>query len=583
LSHQSLARKYRPSRFSELVGQDSVGKALTSAIALGRPTQGVIFTGVRGVGKTTVARLYAKALNCEALGAGSEPCSQCASCLAITAGRHEDVLEIDGASNTGVGDVRALQETLAYVPQRSKYKVYIIDEVHMLSQAAFNALLKTLEEPPAHVIFVFATTELVRVPETIRSRCQTYHLRKLPVALVRDRLAAILATEGITADERALAAIAREGHGSMRDALTMLDQAIAVGGGQVTVAATAGIVTQMSSSPFIDLLSAMAQRDAAAGMRTVAALDQDGAEFRSVAEQVAQLARHAFVIRDLGPKALDVALLGLDDAETAKLFAVAQAAAPFDLNRIFRTLVKCRGELDGSALDRFVLENYLCEWCLDPGLPDVEALMSGAAAKPVAAPAPILTAPVPARPAAPSPVVAPVPPVTSVPVPKADLTPPPGEFFGTWRQLVDAWKQRKPLQARKLEEAHPVEFSAAKIVIAVNPESFASKSLLQRDEQLRIMEQFRELFGFKGTLTVVPSAAQKMPDALRAGHDGAPIEAPKAGATAAAPLPDTILTERSREDAERKAKLIEETRNAPFTKEILATIGGTIEDVKVHS
>jgi len=298
------------------------------------------------------------------------------------------------------------------------------------------------------------------------------------------------------------------------------------------------------------------------------------------------------VIRDLGPKALDTALLGLDDAELAKLLATVQAAAPFDLNRIFRTLIKCRGELDGSALDRYVLENYVCEWCLDPGLPDIDALMSSA---PAVKPAP---AHMPAQAHAPAPSPVPVmqakplvgataapAPAASVPAPapvaKApDLMPPPGGFFATWRQLVDAWKQRKPLQARKLEEAHPVEFSAERIVIAVSTDSFASKSLLMRDEQLRILEQFKELFGYRGTLTVVPATPATATAASTMTVAEAPKEAPKVGATAA-PLADTILTERSKEDAERRAQLIEATRNAPFTKEILTTLGGTIEDVKV--
>lgn len=688
MSYQPLARKYRPTRFAEMVGQDAVAQALANAIASGRVLPNIIFTGVRGVGKTTVARLYAKALNCESRQAGSEPCNACGSCEAIARGHHEDVLEIDGASNTGVNDVRALQETIEYAPQRSTYKVYIIDEVHMLSQAAFNALLKTLEERRPHVIFVFATTELSRVPETILSRCPTFHLRKFPVTLITRQLASILTKEGVPFEEKALAVIAREGHGSMRDALTLVDQAIALGNGAVTLDALGGVVSNLSSSPYIDLLGAMVRRDAAEALRVIAMLDQSGAELVSVVEEAAQLARHAFVVQGLGRDALDTALLGLDDAELERLAELARSAAPFDLNRIFRTLLKCRGELDGSTLDRFVLENYVFEWCLDPGLPDLDALMGGELPKgpppnggggggvrePAApkaapgrmrdvmaelrgqkaapAPAPEAKGPeakapevakvaMPSKPAAPEIVRAgatagPVAQVaTAAPAATpAGSGPVTGKTFPeTWRLLVDAWKQQKPLQARKLEEAHPVEYTRERIVLAVSEDSYASKSLLAKDEQLRIRDHFRELFGFSGTLVVLPKnevlrkqpapqpraaepvaaprpisgraigappptddvpppiddvfADASVPDPLAFADLDASTSTPPAAASAPAKvgydthLPDTILTERGREASARRAKLIEDARNAPFTKEVLAVLGGTIEDVRI--
>ena len=363
MTYQPLARKYRPGQFAELVGQEAVSKALANAISMGREPHALIFTGVRGVGKTTIARLYAKALNCEArLPQGSaEPCNICASCQAISRGNHEDVLEIDGASNTGVGDVRSLQETIDYRPQRSAFKVYIIDEVHMLSGAAFNALLKTLEEPPGHVVFVFATTEIQKVPQTIMSRCQAFYLKKLPAALILRRLEYILAQEGIGAEEKALAVIAREGHGSLRDALTLLDQAIALGNGRVTVESLGWLVSNLSSAPYLELLAALTARDAARVLLVLEALDQGGADFTLVVEQTAELARHGFVLQGLGAKGLELALLGLDDVEVATLTELALSAGAFDLNRIFRTLVKCRGDLEGSALDRYIVENYLFE------------------------------------------------------------------------------------------------------------------------------------------------------------------------------------------------------------------------------
>ncbi len=580
MTYQPLARKYRPSRFGELVGQEAVAKALANAIGMGREPRALIFTGVRGVGKTTVARLYAKALNCEHRDAGAEPCNVCESCVAITRGNHEDVLEIDGASNNGVGDVRALQETVEYQAQRSKFKVYIIDEVHMLSGAAFNALLKTLEEPPSHVVFVFATTEMAKVPETILSRCQAFYLKKLTTAHIYGRLKELFAKEGVAAEEKAIAVIAREGHGSMRDALTLADQAIALGKGQVTVQSLGPIVSNLSSSPYLDLLGALIEKNAERAVRGIGRLDQGGADFVQVVEETAQLARHAFVVQGLGVKALDLALLGLDDGEVQELTRLATVAQPFDLNRIFRTLVKCRLELDGSALDRYVLENYLFEWCFDPGLPEIETLLAGAAKaqKPAAARIGPLTAPTATAQPAPTQDVIPraqpkvgpagnpepkAPSAAPQPAPAA-AQPQQGATFrglpGSWRQLVDAWKQQKPLQARKLEEAHPLEYSPDRIVLSISEQSFASKALLQKDEQIRVRDQFKELFGFNGVL-IVKAKVQE--------------------AAEAAPAPDTVLMEKSRESVARREQLLEDARNAPFTKDLVQALGGTIETVKI--
>lgn len=706
-SYQPLARKYRPAQFSQLVGQEAVAKALANAIAMGREPHALIFTGVRGVGKTTIARLYAKALNCEARvpGGPAEPCNICESCRAIARGNHEDVMEIDGASNTGVADVRSLQETVEYRPQRSPFKIYIIDEVHMLSAAAFNALLKTLEEPPAHVVFVFATTEIQKVPQTIMSRCQAFYLKKLPTQLIASHLTEILEKEGIKADNKAALIVAREGHGSMRDALTLLDQAIALGQGQVTLATLAPIVSNLSSSPYLDLLAALLAREGEKVLALVGVLDQSGAEFTAVVESLAELARHGFVVQGLGAKALDVGLLGLDDAELSRLVGLAQAAKRFDLNRIFRTLAKCRLELDGSVMDRFVFENYLLEWCFDPGFPEIENGMlilpkssspetnkassggetkmqpsestltpepanaadkspriSGASMRAVMdeiragprsevrsdvrtenrgqspaekltqpasgpsdgeqkpaslippgphadlttaadfeqtpAPRPVLGATALASPEAvigssPKPHVSvlsvtsrgarvePKPPVEFDEIPwlgdapqasktganvkvsgAAQVTEPAVSFPQTWRDLVEGWKRLKPLQARKLEEAHPLVYGPKEIVVAVSEASYASRVLLLPNEQARIREYFRELFGFEGTFFVKPlEAALPTPAEM--------------------PLPESLLEGRDRATLARRTRILEEAREAPFTRDLLQALGGTVEDVRL--
>lgn len=641
MTYQPLARKYRPSRFNELVGQEATAVALANAIRMGREAHALIFTGVRGVGKTTVARLYAKSLNCENLLPESEPCNQCESCKAITLGYHEDVIEIDGASNTGVADVRALQETIEYVPQRSKYKVYIIDEVHMLSQAAFNALLKTLEEPPSHVVFVFATTELHKVPQTILSRCQAFYLKKLPTVLIHKRLSEIFGKEGITFDEKALAIIAREGHGSMRDALTLADQAIALGQGKVTADVLGGIISNLSSSPYLELLQALVDRNFERVAATIAELDQSGVEFIKLAEEVAGFARHAFIVQGVGIKAVDTAILGLDDLEIARLEQIAKSAQSFDLNRIFRTLVKCREELDGSSLDRFVVENYFFEWCFDPGLPKVEDLLAGGAFLP-SAPRKEQSHSAPAQTAAPQAPrmnagsmreliadmrkqqapgsapqkktedgpIAPVGTTSGPPTPaslQGATAKEPPRFPETWRQLIDTWKREKPLQARKLEEVHPLNYSPEKIILAVPEEGLAGRQLLQKDEQVRIAAQFRELFDFKGVLTFISRSqalAQEEQNQAPLGglkqnggliqnggtnqiahterspvilsdSEGPPLDGPDSL------LPETVRSEKMREAEIARQKKIQDSKDAPVTRHLAAALNATIETVRL--
>ncbi len=229
MSYLAIARKYRPATFDEIVGQDHVTRTLKNAITAGRVHHAFLFCGARGVGKTTAARALAKALNC-AEGPSPEPCGVCTSCEEVTKGNSPDLIEIDGASNNSVDDIRSLRETVGYAPTTGRYKVYLIDEVHMLSKAAFNALLKTLEEPPPHVIFLFATTEPEKILDTILSRVQRFDFKRIPVQVVADRLKAIASAEGAELSNASLRTIARAGEGSMRDAQSLLDKVISFGG-----------------------------------------------------------------------------------------------------------------------------------------------------------------------------------------------------------------------------------------------------------------------------------------------------------------------------------------------------------------
>lgn len=563
--HQPLARKYRPQTFDQLVGQDTTAKALANAIQMGRTPQAVIFSGVRGVGKTTTARLYAKALNCEA-GPTPSPCGKCESCRAITSGNHEDVLEIDGASNTSVDDIRLLRDSIGYVPQRSPYKIYLIDEVHMLSQSAFNALLKTLEEPPAHVVFLFATTELQKIPQTILSRCQVFLLQKMTAKTVTSRLEEILRLEGLPHEPGSLRPIAREARGSMRDAMTLLDQAIAVGNGKLTTELCESITAQAPHELVTALLCALVAKDPKQVMATIERIEQTGTDLVTVVEDVAQLTRHAFVIRDLGRNAMDLAQLDLDSNEIQELEGIAKSAAPFDLNRIFRMLVRCRQDMDGSPLDRWILENNGLEWCLDPGLPDLQQYrnaLNGTAVVAEAIPAAV-SAPVAAPVSAPNPLLQPqiqmqvqTQPQTQAPAAAPTLAP---SFPATWDDLVAMWRQHRPLQAGKLEDAHLHSFSPELISLTVQESSFA-RCLLNKDEQVKLQQGFADLFAFKGRIA---------------------IEKASSGASVS-PAPESLAQKSDREMRAKNDDMRQAAVNHPTTRDLLEIFGGKVEDVRIKN
>ncbi len=301
MSYLVFARKYRPQGFDQVVQQDHVTRTLMHAISAGRVSHAILFTGPRGTGKTTVARILAKAMNC-AQGPTPTPCNTCRSCVEITNGHAADVFEIDGASNNSVDQVRELRENLKYMPSHSRYKIYIIDEVHMLSLAAFNALLKTLEEPPAHVLFIFATTEPQKIPVTILSRCQRHDLRRMDLAAIVAQMERICEQEGVAIEQESLTLIAREAGGSMRDALSLLDHVLACAEGAVTGALVAELLGAAEQRHLFELSAALLARDMRQALEKVDGVWRQGLEMkRFYADLVAHF--HHLVMVKLGERA----------------------------------------------------------------------------------------------------------------------------------------------------------------------------------------------------------------------------------------------------------------------------------------
>ncbi|MGH6735685.1 MAG: DNA polymerase III subunit gamma/tau [Methyloceanibacter sp.] len=345
VSHTALARKYRPQVFAELIGQDAMVRTLRNAFASGRIAQAYMLTGVRGVGKTTTARLIARALNYEAPGADGptlDMAEEGAHCRAILESRHLDVVEMDAASHTGIDDVRDLIDSAHYKPNSARYKVYIIDEVHMLSKQAFNGLLKTLEEPPEHVKFIFATTEVRKVPVTVLSRCQRFDLRRIDIDALTAHLAGIAAKEGAEAEPAALALIARAAEGSVRDALSVLDRAIAFGSGRVEAGALRELLGLAGRGRIFDLLETVLAGNAGGALAALDQLNRDGAEPGQVITDLADAVHVVTVIKAAGAGSADPAA---SEAERARAAGLAERLSMPTLARAWQMLLKGHDEV----------------------------------------------------------------------------------------------------------------------------------------------------------------------------------------------------------------------------------------------
>src|SRR5215831_11654089 len=383
MSYQVLARKYRPQKFSEVIGQEHVTRTLKHAIEQGRTAHGYIFSGHRGIGKTTVARILAMALNCRSMDHPvAEPCGICESCTEIRAGNSVDVIEIDAATNRGIDEIRELREAARYRPARDRFKIYILDEAHQITDAAFNALLKTLEEPPGHVVFMLATTQPEDIPQTIRSRCQHFSFRAVRFEEILGQLRDLMGREKLEADEDALALLAEAGDGSMRDALSILDQAIASSTGRLTSACVRRLVGAAPSGILEDVMQAVARRSSEEVLRLADALISEGHSPAHFARQLVRFLRNALVAKVSGK---DTPLLQISGDERARVARIADVFSEEDLARHLQIMLRTFNELGYRQEQRFHLELGLLKMAHAQRLLPIEQLLSEAG---VATPSP---------------------------------------------------------------------------------------------------------------------------------------------------------------------------------------------------
>lgn len=365
-----LARKYRPQNFEDLLGQDALVQTLTNAIQNNRIHHAYILTGIRGVGKTTTARLIARALNCTGPdgkgGPTIHPCGECDNCKAIAAGRHIDVMELDAASHTSVEDIRELLDSVRYAPTNARYKVYIIDEVHMLSKGAFNALLKTLEEPPAHVMFIFATTEIRKVPVTILSRCQRFDLQRLTVETLNQLFSKILKNENIPAEPEALEIIAKAADGSARDGLSLLDQSIVLSNGDVKTDVVKKMLGLADRSQTLTLFEKLIKGDMEAVLNDIAEQYKNGATPMIILQDLINITHDVAKIK-IVPSQLDSTSLSEIEKQTfASLSNICSLAI---LSKIWQMLIKGIGEINLAPSSVEALEMILLRVAYSASLP----------------------------------------------------------------------------------------------------------------------------------------------------------------------------------------------------------------------
>ena len=551
MAYQVLARKYRPQRFDDIVGQRGVTQTLQNAIAADRIAQAFVFAGPRGVGKTTTARVLARALNCES-GPTADPCGKCNACVEIAEGRDMDVLEIDAATHTQVENVReVIIAGLAMAPVRDRYKIFIIDEFHQLSSHSFNALLKSIEEPPPHVVFMMATTELQKIPDTVLSRSQVFEFRTIGTLAIRAQLREIAAKESITIDDAGVALIARAADGSMRDAESALDQVMAFAGDRITAEEVSTVLGLIGRDPVLDAVEVVADENAPAVFALAGRFVEAGYDLRLVCRELTRALRDMLVISIDQARAQDPDVA--TDADRDRLVALAGRFSREDLMRAFDVLSRAEFEIRGAAQPRHHFEMALLKWMHLRKLVPLTELLAGGAARlerPAAAPAP---RPVPrpapparaaavsredARPAAPPasasrPGGQSAPPASRAPGPESAVAAPApaAEADGRAAILAEIKRRKKFFHGTVVAQAQRIDLVGDRLTFRFTA---AQRTLAAQIEQSRawLEEMATEVAGRKVTVVAERSGADAPPD---------PPPAPAAAAEGTDDLRESVL------------------------------------------
>lgn len=555
MAYQVLARKWRPQTFASLIGQQAVVTALSNALREGRIAQAYLFSGIRGVGKTTAARVFAKALNCE-LGTANGPCNDCSTCREITAGSDMDVLEIDAATYSKVEQVRELAESLKYGPARDRYKVVVLDEVHRLSRQAFDALLKIVEEPPPRLVFIFATTEIEAVPATILSRCQEFHFRRVSNIEAVAHLRHICSEEKIEASDAALSLLARAGEGSVRDAVALLDQLATFGNGVVDEQEAIRLLGGIDLALFQKALVAIFAGDTLAVSRLARDVEENGWDPRTVHAHFLGFCRDALHLA-LGEEG---GALALPAEERKALTAIATQAGYENLLRLLHHLLGSESAIRRSEAGTLALEIAWLRAAELPRLVAIEKYLSGS---------PVAQAATSSRPPAPAAAVAPRPPAAeaparvqpaSAPPPTATAAAAPAAEAPAATSVVTAFVEklvlRRPTLAALLEDPATLTWNDSERTLVIRPVSDFAAASLNRNREL-ISSAALAAFGEGVVLRFAPPAA--LADAAGSG-----ASAPAVGAPAAAPT------------AERKAQVAEH----PRVQAVLEIFGGGVAQIE---
>jgi DNA polymerase-3 subunit gamma/tau len=561
MTHLALARKWRPQRFEDVIGQHGVDETLKNAITTDRLAQSFIFAGPRGVGKTTTARILARALNCVS-GPTPEPCGTCDACVEIAEGRDVDVFEIDGATYTGIDAVReVIVEPLGIAPMRDRFKIFIIDEVHRLSPQAFDALLKSVEEPPPYVKFMMATTEPGKVPDTIRSRSQVFELKTLPFPAIRQQLADVAKKEHVTIDDAALALVARAAEGSMRDALSALDQVLAFTADAITAADVSTVLGLIGRDLQCEIVETVASEDVGAAFVLAGTVVESGFDLRTVCRELARLVRDMMVVKIDAGRLKDPEIAG--EGEGDRLAALAERYSREDLMRSFDLLSAAETAMRYSSQPRHQFEMTLVKWIhlrqLTPLSDLIDGLRSGAPMARASAPAsrPPAPRPAPPRPARapsrPAPPVRAEAPARSASKAGAGAAKPASESpAGDVKAAVlsPIREQNKVLFGMVIAQAQKVEVEGDALVFTFAPVHKALKSQLEAK---------------KGWIEQVAQSASGKPMkvVVREGE--------------AAPLPESKSAEAA---GRRKAELTARAKAEPSVQAVLDVFGGEIEDVE---